>query len=169
MDEGLAYSIEPLGEHNRTAFSCGTPELDSYFRERASRDVRNKIAAVFVLLSKAGPVQIAGYYALSSQEIDMEDLPPDLTKRIGRYRRVPATLIGRLAVDRNFQGKDLGEVLFVDAMRRSLLASQSVASFAVLVDAKDENAARFYHKYGFLPLAGKRMFLPMKTVEALWP
>jgi len=161
------YSIEPLAEHGRTTFSCGTPELDSYFRERASRDARNKIGAVFVLLPKTDPSRVAGCYTLSNQEIDIQDLPPELTKRIGKYRRIPATLIGRLAVDRDFQGKGLGEILLIDAMRRSLLASRSVASFAVLVDSKNEDAARFYQKYGFLPLVGKRMFLPMKTAEAL--
>lgn len=169
MSAELEYSIEPLGKHDRAVFSCGIEALDSYFRERASRDVRNKIAAVFVLVPKAKPGQVAGYYALSSQEIDIRDLPPDLTRRIGKYSRIPATLIGRLAVDLSFQGQGLGEVLLVDALRRSLAASHSVASFAVLVDAKGEYAARFYRKYGFLPLAGKRMFLPMRTVEDLWP
>ncbi len=168
MSAELEYSIEPLGKHDRAAFSCGIEALDSYFRERASRDVRNKIAAVFVLMPRVRPECVAGYYALSSQEIDIRDLPPELTNRIGKYSRIPATLIGRLAVDRSLQGQGLGEVLLADALRRSLAASRSVASFAVLVDAKDENAARFYRKYGFLPLVGKRMFLPMKTVESLW-
>ena len=162
------FAIEPLGERNRTVFGCGVPELDSYFYERASRDVRQKVAAVFVGIPVSAPQSIAGYYALSSQEIDIGDLPQQLTKRIGRYRRIPATLLGRLAVDQAYRGRGLGELLLLDALKRSLEAAKSVASFAVVVDAKNEEAAGFYKKYGFLHLLGRRFFLPMKTIEALF-
>ncbi len=79
---------------------------------------------------------------------------------------MPATLIGRLAVDQANRGLRLGERLLIDALRRSLTASQTVASVAVIVDAKDTAGVAFYLRYGFLPFPDQplRLFLPMKTV-----
>jgi predicted GNAT family N-acyltransferase len=75
--------------------------------------------------------------------------------------------MGRLAVDRKFQGQRLGELLLMDGLERSYVHSSQVASFAVVVDAK-ENAVEFYQKYGFLRLPpGQRMFLPMATIKKL--
>lgn len=167
MPDPTRYVVEPLGKQDRAAFSCGLPELDRYFLERATRDVREKIAAVFVLLTEEDQETVLGYYTLSNQEIDAGALPVDLTRRIGRYRRIPATLLGRLAVSEKMRGWKLGEFLLVDALRRALEATRWVMSFAVVVDAKNEQVEGFYRRYGFLPLTGKRWFLPMKTVEKL--
>jgi len=163
------YIVQPLGNQNRAAFHCGDKELDSYFLERASRDVREKIAAVFVLLSEEDKSTILGYYTLSNQEIDAGELPPELIKKTGRYRRLPATLIGRLAVSETHRGRKLGEYLLIDALKRALEATASVMSFAVVVDAKGEHVIAFYEKYGFLRLSGTRLFLPMKTIEKTFP
>jgi predicted GNAT family N-acyltransferase len=83
---------------------------------------------------------------------------------------VPATLIGRLAVSTVFRGQGLGEILLMDALHRSLSLSAQIASAAVIVDAKDDHARRFYLKYGFLELPDVpgRLFLPMKTIERLF-
>jgi len=76
-----------------------------------------------------------------------------------------------MAVDQNYQGQSLGELVLMEALHQSLIATKHVASFAVLVDAKDEEAARFYLKYGFIELPENKLklFLPMKTIEALFP
>jgi ribosomal protein S18 acetylase RimI-like enzyme len=83
---------------------------------------------------------------------------------------VCATLLGRLAVSTEFRGRSLGEILFIDALHRSLDSSKQIASAGVIVDAKDESAAGFYRRYGFveLPKIEKRLFLPMGTVEQLF-
>ena len=83
---------------------------------------------------------------------------------------VSATLLGRLAVATNFRGQHLGETLLMDALRRSLSLSAQVASSGVVVDAKDDLAVAFYRKYGFfdLPRVGRRLFLPMGTIEQLF-
>ena len=83
---------------------------------------------------------------------------------------VSATLLGRLAVSTAFRGQGVGEFLLMDALYRCLASSKQIASAGVIVDAKDEPAARFYKKYGFgeLPKIENRLFLPMGTIEQLF-
>ena len=112
---------------------------------------------------------IAGYYSLSQFSVKLGDLPPRMVKRLPRYPLVPASLIGRLAVDERFRGKGIGEMLLMDALARCLDVSRQVACAAVIVDAKDDAATSFYLKYGFMELPGvaKRLFIPIGTVEAV--
>jgi|ERR1019366_9452002 predicted GNAT family N-acyltransferase len=156
--------VKPLGQEDRAAFQCGEPELDSYFHERASRDMKEKLSAVFILVTEAAPNMIIGYYTLSAQQVDAAELPDELKKRTGKYKRIGVTLLGRLAVTNEHKGKHLGEFLLIDALHRSLAGTQNVMSFAVVVDAKGEDVASFYQKYGFVRLSGKRLMLPMKTI-----
>lgn len=167
MEQESKYIIKPLGDQDRAAFCCGTPELDKYFLERASRDVREKISAVFVLLREDDQEKVLGYYTLSSLYVDAGDLPEDLRKRAGRYRQLGGTLIGRLAIDKSVRGTGLGGMLLFDALVRALKGTKTIMSFAVLVDGKDENAKAFYQKHGFIPLRDNRLFLPMKTIEKM--
>ena len=163
------YTVEPLGDQDRAAFHCGNDKLDSYFLERAGRDVRENLAAVFVLLTEEDTSTVLGSYTLSAQEIETDLLPEKLQKRTGKYKRVGATLLGRLAVSQDQRGKKLGEFLLLDALRRSLENTKHVSSFAVVVDAKDEKGVEFYEKYGFIQLSENRLFLPMKTIGQLFP
>ena len=162
------FACERLTKHHdRKAFNCGVTELDEYLRQRASQDVRRRVAAVFVLVPEDEPSRIAGYYTLSSASIVLDQLPDDFVKRLPRYPTVPAVLIGRLARDVNFTG--VGKLLLLDALARSLHHSDEVAASAVIVDAKNEQAYEFYRRYGFLEIADNpnRMFLPMKSVSKL--
>jgi predicted GNAT family N-acyltransferase len=97
-------------------------------------------------------------------------LPDPLARKLPRYPQVPTTLVGRLAVSEKFRGRKLGEFLLLDALHRIWLHSQELASAAVIVDAKDENARRFYEHFGFasLPDVPDRLFLPMKTIAQLF-
>ena len=83
---------------------------------------------------------------------------------------MPATLLGRLAVDSRYQGKGDGEVLIIDALGRALQATSEVASYAVVVDAINERARSFYEQYEFcgFPDQKLRLFLPMKTIADLF-
>ncbi|MBM3568970.1 MAG: GNAT family N-acetyltransferase [Alphaproteobacteria bacterium] len=151
--------------HDRAAFSCGAPALDRYIREYASQDVKRDTARVFVAL-RAGSPAVCGYYSLSATSFRRDDLPADQAKRLPLYP-VPAALLGRLAVDDGFKGKGLGAHLLMDAINRILLATQTLAIHALVVDAKDDAAVAFYRKYGFLPFADgtRRLFLPMATIR----
>jgi GNAT superfamily N-acetyltransferase len=155
------------GNHNRRVFECGVAPLDHYIQKQAGQGSRKRAATVFVLT--ADGTTIAGYYSLSQFSVWLSDLPPSMAAKLPKYPAVPATLIGRLAVDKRFRGKGTGELLLMDALARCLEVSKLVASAAVIVDAKDETAKRFYMKYGFMELPGadKRLFIPIGTVEAL--
>jgi len=113
---------------------------------------------------------IAGYYTLSQFAIGLDAIPEQVAKRLPKYPMVSATLLGRLAVSTEFRGRGLGEILLMDALHRSLDSSKQIASAGVIVDARDESAAGFYRRYGFveLPKIEKRLFLPMGTVERLF-
>lgn len=168
------YHFEQLGEKHlslRSAFSCGEEALDRYLRERARRDMEQRIAAVWVLYDGASN-RIAGYYTLSAVAIRRGELPPDLTHRMARYEVYPGTLIGRLAVDTEYQNRRVGGRLLLDALERALTASRQVASVAVLTDAKNETVQRFYEHFGFRILPSeqhqRRLFLPMRTIERLF-
>ena len=128
------------------------------------------MVAVTYILSGTEPEDIAGYYTLAATSVLLNDLPPDIAKRLPRYPAVPATLLGRLAVASKYQGRRLGELLLMDALRRSLDNSRAIGSTAVITDARDDDAQRFYEKYDFQPFEGipPRLFLPMATVKRLF-
>ena len=157
------FRIEPLtDEHDRTGFVSGSAALDRYFQTQASQDVRRRISTCFVAVSFDSG-QIAGYYTLSATSIALDTLSPQLIKKLPRYPVVPAALLGRLAVARTQQGIGLGGVLLADALKRSARAEMGV--FAMVVDAENEVAQRFYEHHGFtlLPGANRRLFLPIDT------
>ena len=162
MTESDALFIEPLGSgHDRTSFCCGLPELDRYLARQAGQDVRRRIARVFVCT--AGETDaVLGFYTLSALSIDLASLPEQLSRKLPRHS-VPCALIGRLAVDRSAHGRGLGRMLLADAVKRTLAAGEAVAMHALIVDAANDDARRFYERFGFVPLTDEpmRLFLPL--------
>jgi predicted GNAT family N-acyltransferase len=166
----MTLTIELLDskKHNRSCFSCGNESLDNYIRNQASQDLKKKIATAFVLIDSPNTDVIA-YYTLSSYTIDIDNLDEAFAKGIPRYPLLPATLLGRLAVDNTFQGRGMGKVVLIDAFKRALDATAQVASLAIVVEAIDENAVSFYQKYGFrqfkqYPL---KLYLPIKLIASV--
>jgi GNAT superfamily N-acetyltransferase len=166
-DLGKSLKVEPLGsQHVRTQFSSGVEALDRYFRSQAGQDARKNIAAPFVLVLP--DATIIGYYTLSATGISMSELPLDISLKLPRYPLIAATLLGRLAVDRRYRGQGYGRFLLADALFRSV--RNEIASFAVVVDAKDDNAQRFYLRESFLPFSDNplRLFRPMTDIRTLF-
>lgn len=162
--------IHPLEKaHDRRSFDCGNEPLNRYLREQARQDAEKLVAAPFVLTQPGNPA-VLGYYTLSASIISVEDLPPDLMKRLPRYGQLPVTLLGRLAVDHSIRGLGVGEFLLLDALRRSLEAAKQIAAMAVIVDAKNEQAESFYQHFDFRPLQQipLRLFLPMSQIAKLF-
>jgi ribosomal protein S18 acetylase RimI-like enzyme len=156
------FRIEALSSaHDRGGFSSGAEPLDRYLRELATRDIRRRLSNCFVALDDDGVV--AGYYTFAATSLPLTELSSEETKRLSRYALLPAGLIGRLAVDRRFQGRRLGGVLILDAAARA--ARGDPAIFALIVDAKDDAAAAFYEHLQFRRFASKPMtlFLPLAT------
>jgi len=167
---GARFTVEPLGtKHNRAAFACGDQALDEYFKTQASQDIRKNVAAVFVLLDNAQDKIVAGYFALSAWAVLPSELPKEVLKKLPRYERLPATLLGRLAVSKNYQKQGLGGLLLMKALQQSLAQSREIGSTFVVIHSKNERGRTFYEKRGFLRLVDQpnSLFLPMATIEQL--
>lgn len=147
--------------HDVTAFDCGEPALDNWLKHRALKN-ESRFSRTYVVC--AGD-RVVGYYALSAGAVERAAAP-------GKLRRnapdaVPVSVIGRLAVDREWAGRGLGADLLADALRRIALASQSIGIGAVLVQAKDARARAFYlacAEFVEFPADRRTLFLPIETV-----
>ncbi len=151
--------------HDRRAFASGVPALDDWFRTRATQDQRRHIAQVFVAVDELG---VVGFYSLSMFTLALESLPDELAHKLPRYEAIPAALIGRLARHERAKGSGIGDLLVADAVMRVLAAAESVAAYAIVVDAKDERGRRFYESHGFISLPSRpnRLFLITETAAA---
>lgn len=163
------FHLEPLGKlHDRSGFHCGVDSLDLYLKTQASQDMRRKANAVFVLTPEESPSRIAGYFTLCAYGLAPGTIPEGARKHIPRYPMVSATLLGRLAVSAEFQGKGLGSILLAKALAKAYQNAAQVGSSMVVVDAIGERAAKFYVAHGFIQLPeSTRLILPMRTVAAV--
>jgi GNAT superfamily N-acetyltransferase len=155
------FTIEPLApSHDYTEFTCGVDALDRYLRQQASQDVRRRATACFVAREIATD-RIAGFYTLAAGGILLAEMPARLAKRLPRYPMVPIARLGRLAVDVTYRGFRLGGALLWDAVDRA--GRSEVAVYALVVDAKDEQAERFYLHHGFVAFGDKprTLILPL--------
>jgi hypothetical protein len=174
MDFADLRGIELLNRgHDLQAFHCGVENLDNYLRDRAVSDSEKNLSRIFVLTLKASPNTIVGYYSLSSLVVPIEGLPAAISKKLS-YRVIGTTLLGKLAVAEDWQRDRcrlrVGEHLLLHAMLSAWKASQSVASWALVVDvliSENSNPTGFYAKHGFLRFHDSpgKMFLPMATIE----
>ncbi len=169
MADTALLHIHPLDTavHGRAAFDCGVAALNDYIAKRARKECASGVAACFVAARESAPGDILGYYTLSATSITRTALPRALLKKLPRYRDMPATLLGRLAVATKTQGQGIGGRLLISAMTRACQAATEIASMALVTDPKDETASAFYEKFGFRPLDATRLFLPMKEVDTI--
>jgi GNAT superfamily N-acetyltransferase len=159
------------------SFSCGQVALDAYIQHFASQDVRRNVARVFVASPQDALDTLAGFYTLSAASVQCSDLPASIARKLPQYP-IPVALLGRLAVSTAHQGQGLGAVLVIDACKKVRQAHAMLAVEGLVVDAKDQNAARFYKHLGFSPLSPlsplsalnhqvQRFFLSMPVLHAL--
>lgn len=159
----LSAPVPLTAEHDLSAFDCGEPALNDWLRHRALKN-ESRFSRTYVVC--AGN-QVVGYFCISAGSIERGAAP-------GKVRRnapdqIPVSVVGRLAVDLDHAGKGLGADLLADALRRIALASQSIGIGAVMVQAKDEAAKRFYLRcaeFVEYPEDSRTLFLPIETVVA---
>lgn len=164
----MTYQVRPLDASIDVAdFKCGSELLNENIRRYASQDVRKNVARVFVAAPETNLKQLAGYFTLNAGSVRCTSFPESLAKRLPRYP-IPIALVGRLAVDNEFQGRGLGSILLADACRKVAQASAVLAVAGIIVDAKDHRAVSFYEHFGFIPLQGQtnRMLLPMAAFQS---
>jgi len=154
--------------HDVGAFQNGKhPSLDHWLRDRAL-DSEGLSARTYVICDSAAPARVAGYYAISAA-MEQRLALPNAKLRRGMPEQIPLLLIGRLAIDRAFQGMGLGTSLLADAMQRCLAASEIAGARGIVAHAIDDAAVGFYERHGFLlsPLGERVMLLPMEVARAL--
>lgn len=140
--------ILPLtGNHNRQRFDCGRQELNDWLLQVARQHQDKGLSKTFVATLDEEPDFICGYYALTLAELENHHLPEAWRKKLPR--RIPGVRLGRLAVDRHYQGKGLGEILLVDALGRAQRIYTEAGGIGLFVDAIDEQAAGYYIRLGF--------------------
>jgi len=130
-------------------FDCGVPVLDEWLRRFALSD-RGAGASVTYVLERAS--QIVGFYTLAPHTIESGAAPGRLGAGLPRERAIPVILLARLGLDRSVQGTGLGGDLLKDALARCAGAADEIGGRAVLVHAKDDGAAAFYQRHGFVPI-----------------
>ena len=162
----LTWREEAIGRHHdRKRFDCGSPDLNDYLSRYARQNHRSGGAKTFVAVLPEEPARVMGYYSISPGAIEFARVPPDLTRKLGRYD-VPVFRLGRLAVDLSVQGRGLGSDLLLAAGERALAVATEVGGTALAIDAKDQNAARWYGRFGALPLLDDplKLILPLVVI-----
>ncbi|MBP7064289.1 GNAT family N-acetyltransferase [Ferrovibrio sp.] len=159
----LSAPVALTSDHDLSSFDCGVPALNDWLRHRALKN-ESRFSRTYVICKSR---VVVAYFCISAGAVERLAAP-------GKIRRnapdtIPISVIGRLAVDRNHAGKGLGADILADALRRIAIASQSIGIGAVLVQAKDEAAKRFYLRCAeFIeyPEDSRSLFLPIETVIA---
>ncbi|MEA5442762.1 hypothetical protein [Cyanobium gracile] len=158
FDEQL---LEPK-RHNRSAFACGEPMLDTFLQRNAHQNMRRGISQTWVLVPAAQPSTIAGYYSLAPAQVGLSNFQPADARPLPPYP-IPCFRMGRLARDLRWHGEGIGALLVGLAVERCLQARRSVGGYALIVDALGDNAKSFYLRYGFRPYVDtpNSLYLPL--------
>ncbi len=165
------------GHHDRSGFDCGVEALNEWLRQTAWQHQSKGISRVFVAVpfdesaagmyqqrgyTDIGPESILGFYALATSWVVIDDVPRRLAKPYPR--QIPVTRLGRLAIRFDLQRQGLGRILLVDAVNRARNAAREVGSAGLFVDAKDDDASRYYQLFGFRPCDDQ----PLKLCLPMW-
>ncbi|MBO1897851.1 MAG: GNAT family N-acetyltransferase [Shewanella sp.] len=152
-------------KHDRNRFNCGVDALNNYLKVMASQQAKKDNSRTFILEDDNDNSHIIGFYTLTMTPIDLKTLPDKLQKKY--QSSTSGGLIARLAIDDRYKGQGFGEWLLIDALRKLLAASDSVAFPVVIVDAKD-GATHFYERYGFKAFqdAENKLFITIADVRA---
>jgi GNAT superfamily N-acetyltransferase len=159
--------VLPLaGSHDRQGFDCGHQELNDWLRQVARQHQDKGLSKTFVAIREIEADRICGYYALTLAELENRHLPGAWRKKLPR--RIPGVRLGRLAVDRQYQGKRLGELLLIDALTRARRIYAEAGGIGLFVDAIDKQAASYYRRFGFesAPDNPLLLFLPAAATQS---
>lgn len=133
--------------HDVSEFSCGKPTLDHWLKTRALSNQQKGFTAVLVV-HEAG--HVVGYYGLAPTAVVPAVLPRSI--RTGQPPDpVPCLLLGQLGTDIGWAGQGIGTGLVKHALQRCVQAANLVGGRALMVNAVDDEAARFWQRRGFIP------------------
>ena len=162
------HKIELLAKsHDRDGFDCGSEPLNLFLKQTARQHAERGISRTFVLVEEAAPAPkpIIGFFSLNICQIKSESLTPQEAKKLPRD--VAGVRLGRLAVAKTYQRQGIGKTLLVAAMGKFIEIFNSAGGIGLFVDAKDQDAKRYYEQLGFVSLPSNELelFLPVKTIQ----
>ena len=152
-------------EHCVSPFDCGKPVLNNWLVRHARQAQAAGSAKTFVVVDRG---RIVGYFSLTVGQVDTLEAPERIRKGMGQYP-IPVVLLARLAVSLQHQGRGIGRGLLQDAIRRTLVMAEQAGIRALLAHPIDEDAARFYLRFGFVasPLCEQQLLLLLKDARRL--
>ena len=161
----LAWHEEPISKkHDRKSFDCGDPAMNDFFERYARQSHESGAAKTFLAIDNADNRSILGFYSLAPGALAYADTPETVRRGLARHD-VPGFRLARIATDLRCQGQGIGGQLLAAAARRCLRASAEVGGVVLIIDAKNDRAARWYASYGAVPLSGKPLTLVMSLVS----
>lgn len=151
--------------HDFVNFDCGKPPLTDWLKTLAMKQ-EGRSARTYVVCSGSAGLTVVGYYAIATGGIERSRAIRPLRRNMPDP--LPVMVLGRLAVDKEFQNHGIGGGLLRDALRRTVQAAAMVGVAALIVHALDDDALAFYIKYGFVafPQGSRTLFMPVQTIEA---
>jgi len=159
----MLFELLDPKRHNRKDFDCGVQELNLYLQQIANQDQKRGLSKTYLL---ADDVNIIGYYSLTAHSVSRENLPPHMP--MGSYKDIPFLLLGRLAVDKRFQGQGYGDAMMYHAFKITKETAEKIGIIGMIVDAKNEKAASFYEGFGFSRIEGSknRLVMPISSFSS---
>lgn len=170
------FKIQPFDpkSHDRTAFSCGVPQIDNYLKLTAKKGSKADIVRVWVVVDASN--KIVGFYGINMHAIDVKDMPPAYHAKVGKHGFLPAAFIAMIGVDQTRQANGIGSALVADAVCRIARVSEEIGTCVIILDVFDDRDAdavarrkTYYETFGFLPLPDQplRLFMPVRTAREL--
>ena len=156
---------EPLAEQHRLeGFDCGKPALNDWLMRHARQAQGSGSAKTFVVAENDG--RMVGYFSLTVGQVDTLEAPERIRKGMGQYP-VPVVILARLAVSLQDHGRGIGFGLLQDAIRRTMLIAEQAGIRAMLTHPIDEDATKFYSRFGFIasPLREQQLLLLLKDAR----
>ncbi len=161
------HAPEPLAATYRLeGFDCGKPALNDWLLRHARQAQGSGSAKTFVVADDDD--RVAGYFSLTVGQVDSLEAPERIRKGLGQYP-VPVVILARLAVSRKHRGRGIGVGMLQDAIRRTLVIAEQADVRAMLTHPIDEDAARFYSRFGFIasPLREQQLLLLLKDAKKI--
>ena len=164
----IAFFIEQLHpSHDKSAFDCGEPSLNTYIQRYASQNVKNDSARIYVAVTPENP-RVCGYFSLSAGRVNLTDFPTRESR--GWPQQVPSVHLGRIAVDREFQGQGLGDLLMSAAIEITLETADKIGVAALELWALNDDLLNFYARYRLTSLLddSRHLYLPVRDARKLF-
>ncbi len=156
----MKWREEPVEKrHDRKSFDCGQPNLNIFLSQHARKAHDIGVSKTYVAVDINDGTSVLGFYTLSPAQVEFHRVP-EIARAGGRYA-VGGFRLARLAVDKRYQGAGLGGQLLISAAQRCIRASEEMGGTALMIDAKDEQAAKWYRLFGAVSLNDAPLSLMM--------